>query len=527
MLNFFNLVILAVISALLYVHRVFKKSQQFFDKNAIPYKKPTWLVGNMGEVLMLKKPLAVLYRDLYQSFEPHRLAGVVVFHKSVIMVRDPELIKHVLVKDFSHFVDRGIKVNADVEPLNNHLLSMKGEEWKNLRVKLTSTFTSGKMKLMFPLVKDCGDKLTQVLSSMPSEPFDVKDLCARFTTDVIGTCAFGIEIHSLENPDSEFRSMGNQLFEFRYRSIIRTLFPDIPKKIIEFFNLRFIDRKVEDFFYSIVENTIKHREENKITRYDFIDLLLSLKNQTMDKYHDHHDESEINQYLKQLGDKSINKPQIDMTLDVMAAQTFLFFTAGFETSSTALAYLMFELALNKEIQDKVRDEVNSVIENNAEGLTYEALKEMPYVDMAIAEILRKYPPGSFLARECTQTYKIPDTNIIIPEKTAIIIPVFGIHMDPKYYEKPEEFYPEHFTEEAKANRPHYTYMPFGDGPRVCIAERFAKMQVKIGLISMIRNFSYEISPKMTLPLTFLPNFGLLAAKNKILLQRKPLGKNEV
>lgn len=90
-----------------------------------------------------------------------------------------------------------------------------GEEWKNLRVKLTSTFTSGKMKLMFPLVKDCGDKLAQVLESMSSEPFDVKDLCARYTTDVIGTCAFGIEIHSLENPDSEFRTMGKQLFEPR------------------------------------------------------------------------------------------------------------------------------------------------------------------------------------------------------------------------------------------------------------------------------------------------------------------------
>lgn len=91
----------------------------------------------------------------------------------------------------------------------------------------------------------------------------------------------------------------------RYQSIIRTLCPDIPKKIIEFFNLKFIDQKVKDFFYSIVENTIKHREQNKITRYDFVDLLLSLKNQTMEKYQDHHEKSEIDQFLSQLGDKPI------------------------------------------------------------------------------------------------------------------------------------------------------------------------------------------------------------------------------
>ena len=68
---------------------------------------------------------------------------------------------------------------------------------------------------MFPLVKVCGNKLAQVLEKMPNEPFDVKDLCARFTTDVIGSCAFGIETHSLDDPNSEFRKMGNRIFEFR------------------------------------------------------------------------------------------------------------------------------------------------------------------------------------------------------------------------------------------------------------------------------------------------------------------------
>ena len=65
-------------------------------------------------------------------------------------------------------------------------------------------------------------------------------------------------------------------------------------------------------------------------------------------------------------------------------------------------------------------------------------------------------------------YQLPNTNIIIPNKAAVTIPIFGLHRDAKYYEKPEEFYPEHFTKEAIVKRPHYTYMPFGEGPRACI-----------------------------------------------------------
>lgn len=194
-----------------------------------------------------------------------------------------------------------------------------------------------------------------------------------------------------------------------------------------------------------------------------------------------------------------------MTIDLMAAQSFLFFGAGFETSSTALGFLMLELAINKVIQNKVRDEIKTAVENNNGEITYELLKNIPYVDMVIAgmykttiiklhfaqvhnfvtillpaeslmifspfpETLRKYPPAGILIRQCTINYKLPNTKIVIPEKMPVIIPLYGIHMDGKYYKKPNEFYPEHFTEEAKAERPHYTYLPFGEGPRACIGK---------------------------------------------------------
>jgi cytochrome P450 family 6 len=90
--------------------------------------------------------------------------------------------------------------------------------------------------------------------------------------------------------------------------------------------------------------------------------------------------------------------------------------------------------------------------------------------MLSAETLRKYPPGSFLARECTKKYDIPGRDITIEKGTLIIIPVIGLHRDQKYYPDPEKFDPDRFSEEMKDRNPQFTYLPFGEGPRICIGK---------------------------------------------------------
>uniref|UniRef100_A0AAT9UTL7 Cytochrome P450 6PZ32 n=1 Tax=Maconellicoccus hirsutus TaxID=177089 RepID=A0AAT9UTL7_MACHI len=516
-MDFLGNVVLALITLFLFSYWRFKKAREFFDKNGVAYLKPTFLVGNIAPVLLMNKPMAVYHKEMYEKLHPHKHAGYFLFNRSFLMIRDPDLIRHIMVKDFKYFHDRSIPINPKIDRIGHNLLTMKGDEWKTLRVKLTSTFTSGKMKLMFPLVQECGNKLTQVLGTMTSEAFNIKDLSARYTCDVIGTCAFGIETHSLDDPNNEFQEMGKRVFRFRYRNLIAGAFTKLPESVARFFNIRFVDESVQDFFISIIGNTVKFREENKVTRNDFIDLLMSLRDQTMSKYNDHQEQEDLERFLSQVGEKHA-KGQIDMTIDVMAAQCFIFFGAGFETSSTALSFLLLELALHQDIQDKVREEINTLINSNPEGLTYDILKDMTYVDMVIAEGLRKYPALGFIIRECTEDYIIPDTKIVVPKNTPVTVPVYGLHNDPQYFEKPDEFYPEHFTKEAIAKRPHYTYLPFGDGPRGCIGERFGKMQVKVGLISMIRNFKFQLSPKTSLPIKFQQHFIILKPKSGIWLK---------
>jgi cytochrome P450 family 6 len=88
----------------------------------------------------------------------------------------------------------------------------------------------------------------------------------------------------------------------------------------------------------------------------------------------------------------------------------------------------------------------------------------------VSETLRKYPPVPILNRECTKEYKIPGTDIVLEKGIAVVIPIMGMLCDPQYFPDPEEFDPERFSEEAKSRRHRYTYLPFGEGPRICIGK---------------------------------------------------------
>jgi cytochrome P450 family 6 len=91
------------------------------------------------------------------------------------------------------------------------------------------------------------------------------------------------------------------------------------------------------------------------------------------------------------------------------------------------------------------------------------------------EILRRYPVLPFLDRMCSSDYTLPSASenrtVILPKGTGVFIPIYALHNDPQYYPDPEKFDPERFTEENKQNRPNYTYLPFGEGPRICIGKK--------------------------------------------------------
>jgi cytochrome P450 family 6 len=270
--------VLACVLAAIYVY--FKVSFNYWKKRNVPYVKPTFPFGNFADAAFLRKTIAHVQEDLYKKLDGEKYGGIYAFSIPMFIVRDPDIIKTILVKDFPSFHDHGFFSDEEMEPLTGHLFLLSGKRWRNLRVKLSPTFTSGKMKMMFQTFVECGHELGNILEKSASneEVIEIKDIFARYSTDIISSCAFGIQCNCLKNPDAEFRQWGRKIFEPSIRnSILSFLIATVPS-VLSVLKLKPLDPKVSKYFRSMVEDTVNYRERNNIKRNDFMQLLIHIKN---------------------------------------------------------------------------------------------------------------------------------------------------------------------------------------------------------------------------------------------------------
>ncbi|KAL0270238.1 UNVERIFIED_CONTAM: hypothetical protein PYX00_007711 [Menopon gallinae] len=482
---------LIVLTSLYLYYRLI--GSKYFARRNIPYMKPLFLLGNFYKANFVENFLRMLMRYHLENKEK-KILGFWLFYKPNLIVMDLDILKRILIRDFNNFRDRGIEVNVDVEPLTGHLFLMNGKPWRNLRVKLTPTFTSGKMKMMFPTIKKVGQQLQDYLvkPAQTGQVFEVKDLMARFTTDVISSCAFGIETNSLENPKSEFREFGRKIFEANWRFVISNLVLSVAPKVGKYLGMRFFPKDVSDFFIEAVRQNIDYREKTQTKRNDFLQLIIQLmragKIEDADKTP-----------IEGMTDEELVQK---FSLHEAAAQCFVFFAAGFETSSTGLTFCLYELARNPDIQKRLQDEIDSALIDCNNDITYEKLHEMEYMDMVVQETLRMYPPVGNLQRKCENDYRIPEMNVTIEKGMGILISVLGIHMDPEIYPEPEKFDPERFAPEERAKRHPCSFLPFGEGPRNCIGNRFGLMQMKTGLFYLLSKYNVEVTKTTPIPIEY-------------------------
>lgn len=135
-----------------------------------------------------------------------------------------------------------------------------------------------------------------------------------------------------------------------------------------------------------------------------------------------------------------------------------------------MTFLAYELACNPEIQERLRDEINEVLDDFDYEICFDSMNEMKYLDMVFKETLRKWPVNHIQFRKSLTEYKIQNSELKIPKNTLIIIPTFGIHRDERFFENPEEFQPERFSIENVKKIDKFSFIPFGGGERECLGE---------------------------------------------------------
>ncbi|XP_061395484.1 cytochrome P450 6d3-like, partial [Musca vetustissima] len=488
---FLVILIIAVTTLWLFLKRHYSQWKRLGFESAeavIPF-------GTLSKVYRKELPFGLLMADVYEKFQS-KVVGIYLFFRPALLIRDAELGRQILTSDFNSFHDRGIYVDEKNDPMSANIFALEGQSWRSLRTKLTPSFSSGKLKAMFETVDDVAEKLRTYLNDQLEDGkthiLDVKSILTTFAIDIIGSVIFGLEVDSFSQPDNEFRVQSDLLFNNennsfmnRFRNLTNFICPPIAKLLTRLGTIEPVIYRLRD----IVKDTIEFREENNVIRKDLLQLLIQLRN--TGKISDDNDN-----LWKKVESAATNLKS--MSIDMIASNAFLFYIAGSETTASSTSFTIYELAMNPEILKKVQNEVDECLRKHnlkpESRLTYEAIQDMKYLDLCVKETTRKYPDLPFLNRKCTQDFKIPGSNLTIKKDTGIIISLLGLHRDAKYFPNPMEYRPERFAEESKDYDPT-AYMPFGEGPRHCIAQRMEVMNSKVALAKILANFNIEPMPR--------------------------------
>nr|QLI62185.1 cytochrome P450 36 [Streltzoviella insularis] len=508
-----DIILLATILvlALITVYLASIRKFNYWKKKGVPHLKPTPILGNFSGYILLKEYTGEVTQRICQKFPDEPYVGAFYGTEPALIVQDPELIKLITTKDFYYFNSREISKYTTKEVITQNLFFTYGERWKVLRQNLTPLFTSAKMKKMFYLIEKCAHVFEKLLDeeTAASNVLEVRELMVRYTMDCIGSCAFGVETNTMRKSSNKnpFTVIGTLIFEISnsrgFQTIARAIWPFI------FYGLGFknFPTEINDFFGKLLTEVFQKRQYKPSTRNDFVDLVLNLKQ---------------NEYIT--GDSLSNmktggneKISLKVDDDLLIAQCVVFFAAGFETSATTMTFALYELAKNDKAQERVLEEIDEYLSKHGNKLGYECLKELPYLEACFDETLRLYPVLGVITREVVEDYTLP-TGLRLEKGDRVHLPLYHLHRDPRNFPEPEQFRPERFLGEEKQNIKPYIYFPFGEGPRICIGMRFAKMQMLPGLVTLLKKYRVELAPGTPRTVQYEPKATVTQPKGDIKLK---------
>uniref|UniRef100_A0A8C9XJL0 unspecific monooxygenase n=1 Tax=Sander lucioperca TaxID=283035 RepID=A0A8C9XJL0_SANLU len=375
------------------------------------------------------------------------------------------------------------------------------DQWRRIRSVLSPSFTSGRLKeVQFPPALYLLCPFLHVEQNIFStKPLELKEFFGPYSMDVVTSTAFSVDIDSLNNPSDPFVTNIKKMLKFDLFNpifLIVAFFPFMGP-ILEKLEFSFFPVAVTDFFYAALQKIKSNREQStQKSRVDFLQLMI--------------DSQKNNDLSKVEQDKGLTDHEI-------LSQAMIFLFAGYETSSSSLSFMAYNLATNPHTMKRLQEEVDSTFPDKG-PVEYQALMQMEYLDCVINESLRLYPIAPRIERVAKATVEI--NGLVIPKGMVVMVPTWPLHRDPDLWSEPEEFKPERFSKENKETIDPYTYMPFGAGPRNCIGMRFALVMMKLAMVEILQRYSFSVCKETEIPLE-MDIQGLLMPKRPIKLKLVP------
>lgn len=207
----------------------------YWRRRGFPYEKPSFVWGNLGDVMSRKVSFGIHMFELYKKSTSPLIEGIFFFYRPALLVTNAELAMRMLVRDFGSFHDRGKFYDPKTDPISSHLFNMTGNDWRNMRAKLTPTFTTGKLRSMMSTILVEGEVLKKYLKPKAAlgEVVDMKKLLERYilgkpcnfiqslktnfwskcynrySLNIIASAGFGLDLDTINNPQHDFTKVKN------------------------------------------------------------------------------------------------------------------------------------------------------------------------------------------------------------------------------------------------------------------------------------------------------------------------------
>jgi len=370
--------------------------------------------------------------------------------------------------------------------LGTGLLTSEGLKWRKRRKILTPTFHFTILKQFVNIFIEEGNRMTKFLKDGNiSNIDDLANFMSQHTLNAICETAMGTSLQNINEFQQRYRQaiyeMGNII---TYRVMRPWFHPDVIFSLMPMGKKHAKNLKI---LHTFTEKIIAERREyHKNTGGRYLKLLQDTNMMETD------DEKIIGIKKKRLamldlliaaaGNNEINDSDIREEVD-----TFMF--EGHDTVAMGLTYAILVLAEHKDVQERIRNEIKTVMHENEGRLDITALNNLQYLERCLKESLRLYPSVSLIARVLSEDIKMQ--SYLVPSGAVVQIHIYDIHRNPEFWPNPDIFDPDRFLPERIKNRHPYSYLPFSAGPRNCIGQRFAMLELKAIIASLIYNFYLE------------------------------------
>ncbi|KAK4879442.1 hypothetical protein RN001_007588 [Aquatica leii] len=444
------------------------KLYYYYQKHIKAFPGPTVLpvIGNAHQLGSAADPLQTMikfnkkYGNIYKIY--------IAFLPPSLIVSNLEMIECILSSNT--LLDKALCYKFFDNWLGTGLLTSTGQKWRKHRKMLTPAFHFKILEEFLSVFNLFGNALILKLEdNVDKNSFDVFSPISLCTLDVICSTSMGTNIDAQRTNSEYVRAVKN-----------------ISEIIINRTGSAF---KSVDFLYYFTYDYIK---ESKLLRllHNFTEFVISkrrqelLNNVNVDITSDDLGIKKRLTFLDlmlqcQLKDNLISDKDIREEVD-----TFMF--EGHDTTASGISFILYCLANNPKVQEKVVEELKSIVVDRNKPLTYQDLQNMKYLEMVIKESLRLYPPVPNFGRSVSDDMNYNGT--VLQKGLTLIVSVYNLHRDPNIYPDPEKFIPERFSIENQSKRSPYAYIPFSAGPRNCIGQKFAMLEMKCIVSKILMNF---------------------------------------